>query len=182
MTDEHSWAEVVRRWCDDGDFRRAFTDSLASSSHGAFAWETVPVSATTQARQYEQVLTDSPSLARVRADAGPFRDHFDKAQGCVCTFANLRGDATLVAPVPTDPTTNYAHLAAFARSASSDEIDAFWSAVGRAVQAHWQYSDAPVWVSTAGLGVHWLHVRLDARPKYYRYWPFTRWHESSTLR
>lgn len=25
----------------------------------------------------------------------------------------------------------------------------------------------PVWLSTAGMGVSWLHVRLDARPKYY---------------
>jgi hypothetical protein len=25
-----------------------------------------------------------------------------------------------------------------------------------------------IWVSTAGLGVIWLHMRLDSRPKYYR--------------
>ena len=27
----------------------------------------------------------------------------------------------------------------------------------------------PVWLSTAGGGVDWLHVRLDDRPKYYRH-------------
>jgi hypothetical protein len=28
-------------------------------------------------------------------------------------------------------------------------------------------SARPVWLSTAGAGVAWLHVRLDDRPKYY---------------
>jgi len=30
-------------------------------------------------------------------------------------------------------------------------------------------ADTPLWLSTAGLGVSWLHVRLDTRPKYYRH-------------
>ena len=33
-------------------------------------------------------------------------------------------------------------------------------------------SDAPAWVSTSGLGVSWLHIRIDTRPKYYSYAPF----------
>lgn len=28
---------------------------------------------------------------------------------------------------------------------------------------------SPFWLSTAGMGVSWLHVRLDERPKYYRF-------------
>ena len=30
----------------------------------------------------------------------------------------------------------------------------------------------PVWLSTAGAGVPWLHVRLDDRPKYYGFGPY----------
>jgi len=30
-------------------------------------------------------------------------------------------------------------------------------------------SSRPVWLSTAGGGVSWLHVRLDDRPKYYHH-------------
>jgi hypothetical protein len=33
-------------------------------------------------------------------------------------------------------------------------------------------SDTPTWLSTAGLGVIWLHLRLDSRPKYYSYRPY----------
>ena len=29
--------------------------------------------------------------------------------------------------------------------------------------------DEVKWLSTAGMGVYWLHVRVDSRPKYYRY-------------
>ena len=28
------------------------------------------------------------------------------------------------------------------------------------------------WLSTSGLGVYWLHVRLDSYPKYYTYRPY----------
>jgi hypothetical protein len=30
----------------------------------------------------------------------------------------------------------------------------------------------PVWLSTAGGGVSWLHVRLDDQPKYYGFEPY----------
>ena len=30
----------------------------------------------------------------------------------------------------------------------------------------------PIWLSTAGMGVPWLHVRLDSRPKYYAFGPY----------
>jgi hypothetical protein len=28
------------------------------------------------------------------------------------------------------------------------------------------------WISTSGLGVPWVHVRLDSYPKYYQYRPY----------
>ncbi len=65
------------------------------------------------------------------------------------------------------------HLAAFVRSAAADVIDELWSAVALAVAHRRAAKPDPVWVSTAGLGVYWLHVRLDDRPKYYRYRAFT---------
>ena len=33
-------------------------------------------------------------------------------------------------------------------------------------------NDKPTWLSTAGMGVAWLHVRLDQRPKYYAHRPY----------
>ena len=38
-------------------------------------------------------------------------------------------------------------------------------------------SEDPVWVSTNGDGVAWLHVRIDERPKYYAYAPYRKFLE-----
>ena len=64
----------------------------------------------------------------------------------------------------------YPHLATFIRAASADHKHALLSAIGSALVR--RISDTPVWLSTAGLGVAWLHVRLDSRPKYYKYLPY----------
>lgn len=51
--------------------------------------------------------------------------------------------------------------------------DALLAQVAAAIHARWtERPDAPLWVSTSGLGVPWLHVRLDDAPKYYTHRPF----------
>ncbi|MBX3248007.1 MAG: hypothetical protein KF901_12575 [Myxococcales bacterium] len=54
------------------------------------------------------------------------------------------------------------------------QVDALFAAVGAALCELRARTAATVWLSTAGLGVDWLHVRLDARPKYYRHAPYKR--------
>ena len=49
---------------------------------------------------------------------------------------------------------------------------ALWRTVGEAVSE--RITDRPLWLSTAGGGVAWLHVRLDSRPKYYGHTPYAR--------
>jgi len=61
-------------------------------------------------------------------------------------------------------------ISSFLRSASRDRVVDLWAVVGREVNR--RVSGVQLWVSTAGLGVSWLHVRLDSRPKYYRYNPY----------
>jgi hypothetical protein len=56
------------------------------------------------------------------------------------------------------------------RTAPGAQKHALWRAVGEAMQR--RISQKPVWLSTAGMGVAWLHVRLDDRPKYYGYMPY----------
>jgi len=46
--------------------------------------------------------------------------------------------------------------------------EALWRAVGAAAREAAKRDD-PTWLSTAGTGVPWLHIRLDARPKYYHH-------------
>jgi hypothetical protein len=118
-------------------------------------------------RTFECVLLDSPGLAPT-ADANAFAEHFREAgeQGVV-TFANLGKDAILVVPCPRGPLSAYRHLAAFLREAPEAQKHALWQQVAIAMQR--RLGTQPVWLSTAGAGVSWLHVRLDDRPKYYGY-------------
>jgi hypothetical protein len=70
-------------------------------------------------------------------------------------------------PAPRADRAHYGHLAAFVRGAPPDQVDAFWAEVARAARS--RVSSEPLWISTAGLGVAWPHLRLDSRPKYYRH-------------
>ena len=87
----------------------------------------------------------------------------------VLEFPNLSGDAYMIVPA------KYAHvqytsLASFVRHAPDDQADALFLQTGMAVLS--RLNDEPLWLSTAGMGVPWLHIRLDSRPKYYKYPPY----------
>ena len=65
---------------------------------------------------------------------------------------------------------SYGHIAAFCRHAPENQLLALWQAVGAALAAHTASpAAAPVWLSTEGSGVPWLHIRMDSRPKYYHH-------------
>ncbi|NER78732.1 MAG: hypothetical protein F6K42_03975 [Leptolyngbya sp. SIO1D8] len=164
------YADVLQRWQMDERFRDFFIHLLADSPFSAFRWETPAVTTTTAYQPFEFVLLDSPDLAR---DPEPdvFAEHFvgSMPQGIV-EFTNLGGDAHLVVPCPNVLPLAYGHLGAFVRQAPESQIHALWQSVGKAMQR--RLSDRPVWLSTAGGGVSWLHVRLDDWPKYYGYAPY----------
>lgn len=165
-----SFLTVLRHWREDRTFRASFNQLLADSKFTAFRWETPPITSTTAGRPFEFVLLDSPRLARP-TEPEAFREHFSQANAeGIIEFANLGRDAILIVPSPQAPESVYGHLAAFVRHAPPPQIDALWKAVGEAMQR--RLSAKPVWLSTAGAGVSWLHVRLDDRPKYYGHAPY----------
>jgi hypothetical protein len=154
------------------DFRTQLIDALARSSFAAYFWEMPPVTVSSLNRPFEFVLTEANDLAEAEADCHAFREYFDlddDGDGIV-VFENLGRDATLVAPCPLGSNGSYLHLAAFLRSAPPLQQHALLRCVGNEVLA--RASARPLWVSTAGAGVYWLHVRLDSRPKYYRHTPY----------
>ena len=156
---------VLRLWQEDADFRSRFLGILADSPFSAYRWETPPVTRGTAARPFEFALIDAPDLAR-KPDASAFAAYFDAAGGDgISVFENLGKDATLVVPAPVAGEAAYGGLAAFVRSAPEQQRHALWRTVGRTVEE--KLGDRPLWLSTAGGGVAWLHVRLDSHPKYY---------------
>jgi len=162
-----SYADVLNLWQHDADFRAFFISLLAGSPFSAFRWETPAITTATATRPFEFVLLDDPDLART-PEPEAFAEHFNKTP--VVSFPNLRGDAILVVPCPLASTSAYGHLAAFVRHAPEPQQHALWQAVGKS--ASQRIGKKPVWISTAGAGVSWLHVRLDDRPKYYGHDPY----------
>jgi len=108
-------------------------------------------------------------FTKVKADVLSFKKYFSQNEQ-VARFPNLSGDAQLVVPTPSTEKTNYAHLAAFTREAPIKQQLAFWKMVS--VEYEKSIGQRTKWLSTSGLGVYWLHVRIDRFPKYYQYKPY----------
>jgi hypothetical protein len=155
----------------DPSLADALTKTLAAAPFAAFCLEFPPL--TDVPRDAELVLVDSPALARSRPDPSPFDAIFAARRAPVHRFPNLGGDAILVSPDPRHFATA-THLAELVREAPPTLTRALWAEVGAAVSDELADGHTPIWVSTAGLGVAWLHVRLGRAPKYYRHRPYTR--------
>lgn len=155
---------------EDPAYRRWMSDLLRDVPFGAFRWETPPLATDTTAEPFEFVVIDTPSFSQRATDSRSFSEHVAGRDDDVVVVDNLGGDATLVIPTPQVDDDVYGHLASFLRGAPASQVDALWQAVARAAAE--RSRDRPVWVSTHGGGVAWLHVRLDDRPKYYTHRPY----------
>ena len=157
----------------DPGFRAGLISALQSAPFNGYFWETPPASKATAGRKFEFVVVDGPAFQRVSPERAAFEEHFSKDadRDGIVTFENLGRDATLIVPCPLADDATYAHLAAFVRNGPPTQVDALFKSVGEtAVRL---LSERPRWLSTAGMGIYWLHVRSDSRPKYYRHGPYT---------
>lgn len=118
---------------------------------------------------FECVIVESPLLATSGPEPEAFAEYF-RSDRDVVRFENLGKDALLVAPCPGSAGTDFGHLFRFITTATDTQISSFWRNVGEALDE--RVGNRPLWLSTAGLGVSWLHVRLDSHPKYYRHVPY----------
>lgn len=162
-----SYRAAIDMFQESIEFRNLLNQALTDSPYHAFRWETPSVTVDTVDRPFEFVLMESPELER-QPDVTTFQAHFNSC--LVVSFRNLGGDAMMVVPCPHAAPEAYTHLAAFMRQAPAHQIHELWQCVGQAVSQH--LSSRPLWLSTAGGGVAWLHVRLDSTPKYYSYAPY----------
>jgi hypothetical protein len=153
---------------DSSDFATWYTRQLKESRFPCYFWEHPPLTRTTIDLDAEFALVNAPMLHNLRPNAASFRSYF--TAGEVVSFRNLGGDAILIAPSPVDASQGYAHLSAFLHKAPDSQVRALWHSVGQTICN--ALTDKPIWLSTSGLGVAWLHVRLDSSPKYYQHQPY----------
>lgn len=167
-----SYSNVLDLWQTDQEFRTYLITVLHDSPFSAYRWETPAVSQKTIDRPFEFVLINTPGFATRRVDSDTYAEYFtdDDADAGIVVFPNLRHDATLIVPSPRTSDHAYGHLAAFIRNAPEEQIHSMWCCIGKEVRS--LIGTNSLWVSTAGGGVAWLHVRLDSRPKYYGHTPY----------
>jgi len=163
---------VIEGWRESEKFRDFWASSLKAIPFEAYYWEMPPLSAETLSRPFECVFVDSRALSALTPNPAPFREHFAASSSGkgYATFPTIGRDSILVAPHPLDSHDAYTHLAVFTQKAPATQVHQVWSAVGDAITS--SIGANPVWVNTAGMGVSWLHIRIDSRPKYYVYEPY----------
>ncbi len=130
---------------------------------------------------FEFVVLPSKELEDIESDYSPFKIHINKKlvsnakNESVISFYNLNKDAMLIVPLPIHVDNynylDYSHFANFIRNAPEYQIIEFWEIISKSVNNMLSQSDSNkfYWLSTSGLGVSWLHIRIDSQPKYYNY-------------
>jgi hypothetical protein len=146
-------------------FRKFYNGFLAASDYDAFFWENRPITDQNLGDDYECNIINSDFLASRTPDSHTFSQYFEKDKKVV-TFPNLGNDAQLIVPCPRKKDNCYTHIGSFVRKADEDQIDKFWQITGH--ETLQEVNSKPKWLSTSGLGVFWLHVRIDTIPKYYQ--------------
>ena len=95
-----------------------------------------------------------------------FKKYIEKSKNkYVTSFPNLSGDTMLVVPIPRK-NKDYTHLKNFIDQASKVQQMKLWKEVSR-VAREMLKKHSQIWISTHGLGVPYLHVRISIKPKYY---------------
>ncbi|HEX3663973.1 MAG TPA: hypothetical protein VHU23_01910 [Rhizomicrobium sp.] len=167
-----SFAEIIAAWRQDKEFRDFFIRELAAIRFPAYFWEMPPVRRDMIGRSYEFVVVRSDALADMHPDPDAFSGKFRDVTRSVATFRNLGGDALLLAPRPSGEAAHYTHLAAFLRGAPAQQRHDLFVFLAEAIDRELLRTASPIWISTSGLGVGWLHIRLDSVPKYYQHRPY----------
>jgi hypothetical protein len=167
-----AFGDAIASMQEDEGFRTLLLECLRGSGHAGYFWEFPPVALDTLPQPFRFVVIGSRSLAALKASSEAFDGKLrmaDETRGNVC-FPNLRGDAMLVVPRCLSAPEHYGHLAAFVRQAPvAQQHDLLQLSAATLRQ---RLSHRPTWMSTHGMGVPWLHVRLDEVPKYYTHRPF----------
>lgn len=168
-----SYRQLLALWKNNTYFIDCFNSFLANIEFTAYFWESIPVNNASLDNAYQFVVTGNPSLAQLSCDPSPFANQFKATNTSIATFQNLGGDAWLVSPNANFSQQSYPHIAAFCRLAPQSLVTQLWQTVAQQLET--AIHQNPIWLSTSGLGVSWVHIRIDTQPKYYSYLPYQKW-------
>ena len=164
-----SYQDFLNLTLKDINFRNQFLSTLEKSSFEAFRFETPAININSLNQEFEFVLINCPGLIGT-PDKDSFSEFFTDDKGGIVNFQNLGKNAQLIVPCPITSLDVYTHIASFCRKAPVAQKHNLFKAAATFLKGN--ISEKPTWFSTAGMGISWLHLRIEKRPKYYHYKPY----------
>ena len=148
--------------------------TLAKCPLDHYVLEFPPVSGQTlHGIPFSFVVTKEARLDR-KQSLDAFQEHYQRGK-VVVNFKNLSGESTLVVPLPGSKSggQEFSSIGPYSRTVPMKHQQKFWKRVARCILKEMKHDFyRAYWLSTSGLGVPWLHARIDKTPKYYVYGPF----------
>ena len=161
-----TFKEVFELWSSNSGFIAFYKTELIKLNFEAFYWEHPAINKEFLEKKYECILQRSRPLEHLPINENAFRDYIRRSEQ-VADFMNLGKNARLVVPTKKTDRDIYNHMSKFLRFAEKEQITELFKKVGKSILEEIE-SQKLIWLNTAGLGVIWLHIRMDTRPKYYK--------------
>lgn len=167
IDDEYlSFKEVFDLWQISEDFVLFYVEQMKQFNFKAIYWEHPAVTLDYLDMEYECIVLKSKTLEDKLIDEKAFENYIHTDE-LVTNFMNLGKNARLVVPTKQTDTPIYNHLCKFLNQGNEEQIIALFQSIGKCILEEVEQGKT-IWLSTAGLGVIWLHVRMDTVPKYYK--------------
>ena len=152
------WSSILKKW-ESGEFPQ-----IPNNIKEPFLWRTSAIN-NKKDLDFKQEFTEDIRLkSHNRQDLKTFSKHFQKNKYAV-SFPNLSGDTILVVPQPRSGK-KFTNIYHFMKNASQIQQKELWKLVARETRKMLKKYDN-IWVSSHGLGVDYLHIRICSYPKYY---------------
>lgn len=114
---------------------------------------------------YKEKFIKTNNLPKTQ-DYKLFNEYIIKSKNKYATsFYNLSKSTKLVIPMPRK-NKNFSTLNNFCKNASKTHQQQFWKLVSNEI-VKYKKNNKKVFISTHGLGVPYLHIRIESNPKYY---------------
>lgn len=163
-----SFFEVVR-YLGYPAFSLSYSNCVLQLGFEDFFWEHPAVTLENLDQPYEVSIVPTTAFTGRAPNYSPFQRKFDLGQSN-SVFENLSGSAILVVPNPDvgqRGEKDYGSFSRFLQNAEDEKVVSLFKVLSDTWLEQLQRGSDYKYVSTHGLGVIWLHVRLDQRPKYY---------------
>lgn len=152
------WTDILTHW------ENGITVKYPKSVRGKFLWNTSVLKNGGNV-EFKQRFRTEDTLPQFQ-DTTDFQEYIKQSRNkYAVSFPNLNKDTMLVIPIPVRGK-NYATLRDFIDNAPETHQQEFWKHVAEVAKAFMK-EHGKVWISTHGLAVPYLHVRISTRPKYY---------------